>query len=117
MTCFDPCPGTVTLIRLVPCVVTDAPLKPAPFTRLLMICCAVVMSEASWVADVPGGGTAFSVTVVPLGRRGNRAGQDAEQEDDDQDGQRAEEPSWPGRGSWGWHFPLVPLARAGRSRC
>jgi hypothetical protein len=40
-TCCDPLPGTVTLMRSVPCDVTVAPLKPAPFTRLFMIETAV----------------------------------------------------------------------------
>src|ERR1022692_565123 len=65
-TCCDWLPCTATVMMSVPCCATDAPLKPAPLTRLSMIERAVAMSAADgvalWVV------TAFSVTVVPLER-------------------------------------------------
>ena len=67
-TWFEVLPGTETLIRLVPSVVTDAPLKPAPLIRLFMIDCARARSLAIWADDVfvCDGVTAFRAIVVPL---------------------------------------------------
>ena len=59
-------PGTDTVMRLVPCGTTCASVKPALFTRLNMICCAVAISAA--VTFDPCTGTAASDTVVPLVR-------------------------------------------------
>ena len=59
-------PGTDTVMMLVPCGTTCASVKPALFTRLNMICCAVAI-WASVTFD-PCTGTAASDTVVPLVR-------------------------------------------------
>ena len=91
-------------MRLVPSEVTEAPLKPAPLTRLFMIETAVFMSDCSWLADVPGGdrlqghrGAAGDVEtaadlepLVPAPGLEQGPGQDAEYEDEDQRDQRQE---------------------------
>jgi hypothetical protein len=59
-------PGTDTVMMLVPCGTTFASVKPALFTRLNMICCAVVISAC--VTFEPCTGTARSETLVPLVR-------------------------------------------------
>src|SRR5262249_12923236 len=58
--------GTETLMRLLPCGTTVAPLKPAPLTRLFMIESAVPMAVG--LGGFPPGVTACRVTVVPLER-------------------------------------------------
>src|SRR5689334_7411864 len=63
---FEPLPGTDTVMMLVPCCWTVAPLKPAWLTRLSMMEMAVAMSAV--VGDWPFGVSARSVTVVPLDR-------------------------------------------------
>jgi hypothetical protein len=65
-TCCDFLPGTATVMMLLPCCWTWAPVKPAPLTRCSMIEIAVDMSAADGTLWC--GVTAFSVTVVPLDR-------------------------------------------------
>ena len=65
-TCCDPLPGTATVMMLLPCCWTEAPVNPAELTRWFMIEIAVVMSAAE--GGTLCGVTAFSVTVVPLDR-------------------------------------------------
>ena len=59
-------PGTVITMLLLPCCWTCAPLKPAPFTRAIMIARACVMSDADGALPVIV--CASSVTEVPPAR-------------------------------------------------
>ena len=61
-------PGTVITMSVLPCCWTCAPLKPAPFTRAIMIDLASFMSEA--VIDFPE--TVVSPAASPRCRRPGR---------------------------------------------
>src|SRR5579875_617002 len=71
ITCWEPCPGTVTLIRSLPICCTWAPVLPEPLTRASMIATACFMSVLDG-AFFPFGGIACSVACVPLVRSSPR---------------------------------------------
>ena len=69
-TCWEPAPGTVTVMSLAPWRCTDTPVLPVAFTRLLMIATAWSMSAGGGV--LPFAVTAWSVACVPLERSSPR---------------------------------------------